>query len=510
MTLNHYLNNRERYNNYDSNGKYTKYYSNHYMIYSERYNHFTSYISYLTIKTPSKRNYSFTSTLRPPPHLPPKIPPLPPHLLPPPRNFTNKDSTNSVNFKYSYKSSKDAGSQTENPKKSSIYYLPPIKDRKTSSTSTDMTIYDNLFKNIFKNIEGYSKNTNGTNISKENKSDNNDDSDNEEDDTDIEKTYEILEKPIKCLGDLIRIGKDYKKKYCDKTKRYNLNVKRLSKMVNELTDLNNMIGMENIKEAIFNKIILTLQGLNNKNLDYNHIVLYGSPGMGKTHVAKLIGALYSKMGFLSVGNFEQAKLTDLKAGYLGQTEIKTQKLLDKCKGSILFIDEAYSIGGEDKIDSFSQGIIDIINPYLDKHKDDFVLIIAGYKDDLNNRFFRGNQGLKSRFGLWLEIDKYTGEDLFKIFKIKIHEYEWSINDNISADFFKKNIDSFPYFGRDIENFFSKCKIEHAKRVLFLEETDKKTLNMDDITKGLELFINDGSTNKEEDEHIAMLHSGLYS
>ena len=281
-------------------------------------------------------------------------------------------------------------------------------------------------------------------------------------------------------------------------------------MIDELTNLNNMIGMKNIKEAVFNKIILTLQGLNNKNLDYNHIVLFGCPGMGKTHVAKLIGAIYSKMGFLSVGNFEQAKLTDLKAGYLGQTELKTQKLLDKCKGSVLFIDEAYSIGAEDKIDSFSQAIIDIINPYLDKHKNDFVLIIAGYKDDLNNRFFRGNQGLKSRFGLWLEIDKYTGDDLFKIFKLKVEEYQWSIDKNISPKFFEKHINTFPYFGRDIENFFSKCKIEHSKRVLFLKEEDKKKLNTDDIEKGLALFIHNSSTNKKEEERLSILYSGLYS
>jgi len=492
------------------------------MIRVERYHHFSLYKQFIGVrKTPNTfvnptTSYNFAN------------PPPPPLSLPPPPSLSRpyfkkaphtKPFNSGSNFKYNYRHTKEQSSQTGKIDKPSIYYLPPIKDNASTSTSSNTTVYDNLFNELFQNIAGFNigKRDNEKNGAKHEGSgdggkvdEKNGDNEKSDKEDIVIQTYEILDGPIETIDDLIRLGRDYKVKYSDKTKRYNLDVKTLSNMIDELTNLNNMIGMRNIKQAVFNKIILTLQGLNNKNLDYNHIVLFGSPGMGKTHVAKLIGAIYSKMGFLSVGNFEQAKLTDLKAGYLGQTELKTQKLLDKCKGSILFIDEAYSLGAEDKIDSFSQAIIDIINPYLDKHKDDFVLIIAGYKDDLNNRFFRGNQGLKSRFGLWLEIDKYTGEDLFKIFKLKVEEYEWSLDKNISTVFFEKHINTFPYFGRDIENFFSKCKIEHAKRVLFLKEEDKKALNMEDIEKGLVLFIHDSSINKAEEENLAMLYSGLYS
>ena len=507
MTINHYLNNSNRYIHYNSNNIYTRQDNSYYMIHIKRYDNFLHNEKYLPGYTYSikKRHpykitplnlYDFTSSK--PPHMaPPPPPPMPSFKKSFSMPIISKD-------KYAYKHTKNNGSQTDNFKQSSIFYLPPIKDKKNTSNQPDTT--NTLFSNILDNIKGF-KSYNNVNEN-ENKLPTDDKESLDEEEL-INRTYEILEGPIENIKDLIRIGKNYKEKYSDKTKKYNLNVKKLSKMISELTNLDNMIGMANIKKAVFNKIILTLQGLNNKNLDYNHIVLYGSPGMGKTHVAKLIGAIYSKMGFLSVGNFEQAKLTDLKAGYLGQTEIKTQKLLDKCKGSVLFIDEAYSIGSEDKIDSFSQGIIDVINPFLDAYKHDFVLIIAGYKDELDNRFFRGNQGLKSRFGLWLEIDKYTGEDLFKIFKIKVQEYNWSI-DSISVDFFKKNIDYFPYFGRDIENMFSKCKIEHAKRVLFLKEEDKKRLTISDIENGLELFIHNSGIDKDKDDAIKLLHSGLYS
>ena len=308
--------------------------------------------------------------------------------------------------------------------------------------------------------------------------------------TDAEKKYDfkILENKIEDIDDLITLGEQYKRNIVSKEKRYNLNLRVLSEMVNPLKELNNMIGMDNIKQSIFNKIILFLQGLDNINKDYQHIVLCGGPGMGKTEVAKIIGKIYSKMGILSKGDFKEVKLTDLKAGYVGQSEIKTQKILDEAKGCVLFIDEAYSIGSNDKIDSYSQGILDLINPYLDKNKNDFILIIAGYKDDLLARFFRGNQGLKSRFGLWLEIDKYSGNDLKKIFIKKIRDYEWTINDNeIDDKFFTEHKEHFKFYGRDIENFFSKCKLAHAKRVLFDLPESKKKILKEDIMNGYKIY-----------------------
>ena len=101
----------------------------------------------------------------------------------------------------------------------------------------------------------------------------------------------------------------------------------LSDLVKPLEDLNKLIGLKNIKNKIFEKIILYLQGLNNSSNDFKNVVIYGGPGMGKTEVAKIIGKIYSKMGFLSKGDFKEIKVTDFKGGYVGQSEIKTQKLL---------------------------------------------------------------------------------------------------------------------------------------------------------------------------------------
>ena len=384
-------------------------------------------------------------------------------------------------------------------------YPPPTSSY--TSTGTDPVNYDDLYKSIISKISLITKSAT--------------DRANDIDDllqTEIPNTsindaavFCILDEKIETLDDLIRLGEEHELKYNTAEFRYNLDIKTLSKMVEPLTNLRDMIGMQNIKQAMFDKIIMSLQGLGNKHLDYNHIVLYGSPGMGKTHVAKIIGELFAKMGFLSKGKFEQAKLTDLKAGYVGQTELKTQKLLDKCKGSVLFIDEAYSIAAGDKIDSFSQSIIDIINPFLDKYRHDFILIIAGYKEELENRFFKANQGLKSRFGMWLEIEKYTGEDLYKIFKVKVQQYDWVLLDGaVDIHFFNENVDYFPSFGRDIENFFSKCKIAHAKRVIYSAEDSKKKLNKVDITNGLEIYIKNLNIDTEAAAQLKYIHSSLYT
>lgn len=312
--------------------------------------------------------------------------------------------------------------------------------------------------------------------------------------------YHIITDTIENISDLINLGKKYDNVFKPMKKQFNLNLRVLSKMVPHLEDLDKMIGMENIKNAIFDKIILFLQGLDDNPNDYHHIVLYGGPGMGKTVVAKIIGQIYAKMGLLSKGDFKEITLTDLKGGYIGQSEIKTQKILDESKGCVVFLDEAYSLGSEDKIDSYSQGIIDLINPYLDKYRDDFIFIIAGYKTDLDTRFFRGNQGLKSRFGLWLEIEKYEANHLRDIFIKKIEDNKWNTDkDNIPLDFFTKEKEVFKFFGRDIENLFSKCKLAHAKRVLFGKPNEKKNITTDDLLSGYELYKLHMNQKKKEKE-----------
>ncbi|NBR98478.1 MAG: AAA family ATPase, partial [Betaproteobacteria bacterium] len=113
-------------------------------------------------------------------------------------------------------------------------------------------------------------------------------------------------------------------------------------------------------------------------------------GTGKTEIAKIIGQIFSKLGILKKGTFRKVTRSDLIAGYLGQTAIKTNDVINDCLGGVLFIDEAYSLGNSEKKDSFSKECIDTLCEALSNHKDNFMVIIAGYENELKECFFNYN------------------------------------------------------------------------------------------------------------------------
>jgi SpoVK/Ycf46/Vps4 family AAA+-type ATPase len=274
-----------------------------------------------------------------------------------------------------------------------------------------------------------------------------------------------------------------------------------------------MIGMKDLKENIIDQIIFYIQNLHTlkteiKGNDFMHTVIYGPPGTGKTEIAKIIGAIFSKMGVLTKGTFKKVTRSDLIAGYLGQTSLKTRDVINECLGGVLFIDEAYSLGNEEKKDSFSKECIDTLCEALSDHKDNLMVIIAGYEKDLNNCFFNYNQGLSSRFTWRFKTDEYTSEDLYKIFLKKVYDGGWSFADkSIDVKWFEKNKQHFKFYGRDIETLFAKTKISHSRRVFCLEPSVKKLLTIKDIDKGLEIYLkNEDSKHKEKDTFNTMISS----
>jgi SpoVK/Ycf46/Vps4 family AAA+-type ATPase len=301
-------------------------------------------------------------------------------------------------------------------------------------------------------------------------------------------------KEIKNLQDLIDLGKMY-----DITKRYNIDLETLNKLVDPLTELNNMIGMENVKEDMVDHILFKIQKLDETNNDMMHTVIQGPPGVGKTELAKIIGKIYLAMGILRNDVFIKATRSNLIAGYLGQTAKATQKIIDSASGGILFIDEVYSLGNTEKRDSFSKECIDTINENLTSLRTDFICIIAGYKEEIASCFFSYNPGLERRFPVRFTIEPYNANDVFLIFKKKILDGGWEMNESITINFFNNNFEYFKYFGGDMEILFSRCKRAHSRRVFGADETQKKILNITDLKKGFETFKNHREEKKEKDE-----------
>ena len=287
----------------------------------------------------------------------------------------------------------------------------------------------------------------------------------------------------------------------------------LNKIKVPLIDLNNMIGMKCLKENIVDQILFYIQNLHNTNtnIDFMHTVIYGPPGTGKTEIAKIMGQIFAKIGILDKGTFKKVTRSDLVAGFLGQTAIKTKDVIKECLGGVLFIDEAYSLGSPEKRDSFSKECIDTLCEALSDHKDNLMVIIAGYETELNECFFNNNQGLNSRFTWRFKTDNYSAEDLYHIFIKKVKNAGWETIDNetINVKWFEKHKKSFKFYGRDIETLFAKVKIAHSRRVFCLDETIKKKISLKDMDKGLDMFLKNDTTENKHKENMQKVISSMY-
>jgi hypothetical protein len=306
---------------------------------------------------------------------------------------------------------------------------------------------------------------------------------------------------IKSISDLINLTNDYK---LSDDIEYNIDIKSIHNIKKPLETLNSMVGMDSLKENILDQIIYFIQGLHNHyDGDYMHTVIYGSPGTGKTEIAKIMGQIFSGINVLKKGTFKKATRSDLIAGYLGQTALKTSNLIESCLGGVLFIDEAYALGNKEGKDSFAKEAIDTLCEALSNHKNDLMVIIAGYDEELKSCFFNYNKGLESRFIWRFKTTDYSAEELKQIFIKKVNDSNWSFKNKelIPAGWFQDNYKDFKYFGRDIESLLTKIKIAHSRRVFCLPQEEKTKLTLSDMNAGLKVFleISDFNNNNNNDD-----------
>jgi SpoVK/Ycf46/Vps4 family AAA+-type ATPase len=283
-----------------------------------------------------------------------------------------------------------------------------------------------------------------------------------------------------------------------------LNVTCLLNLEKPLIELNKIIGMDRLKKDIVDLILYYIQDMHKYSIksrktgviithikgDYLHTVLQGAPGVGKTMVAKILAKIYCALGCISTNQIIFAKKEDFVGSYVGHTENKTKALLEKARGGVLFIDEAYSFSGDKGTDSFAKIAIDMLNQHLSEEKD-FVCIIAGYEKELKENFFSINPGLNSRFPWKFTLEEYTPKELYQIFEFKAREERWSViieDEEEILSFFNKHIKDFPFYGRDIEVFFSKCKIVHTRRIFGKKKSERKKITIEDVLNAFNLYL----------------------
>lgn len=276
--------------------------------------------------------------------------------------------------------------------------------------------------------------------------------------------------------------------------RHNEQLQRLFNLIPPLKELDNMIGLEDIKKEVLKKIIYYIQ--NPVNEEYLHTIISGPPGVGKTQFAKIYSKIFVYLGILKNNKFIEVKRDQLVGEYLGQTAPRTRKVLESAMGGVIFIDEAYSLGNPEKRDSFSKESIDMINQYLSEKKNEFMMVVAGYEKELKESFFSFNPGLQRRFSTHYNIKGYNNKELTQIFISKCNDlkYNNTISTNHLENFFKENKDDFEFYGGSIEQLMNELKYSHSFRT-FYEGNQSRDIIKEDLDKAFESYNNNQNKTK---------------
>lgn len=268
---------------------------------------------------------------------------------------------------------------------------------------------------------------------------------------------EMLEGPRKVAANGSNVTTNNKASYVVKEsnvapKVENKNDKQEEQLTVEeaLEKLNKLIGLSGVKKKVqdwVNQVTIFKkrkeQGMEVPDGFSYHLVFTGNPGTGKTTVARLMAQIYRALGILPQGQLIETSRTDLVAGFVGQTAIKTQDKINEALGGVLFVDEAYMLKGSGN--DFGQEAIDTLLKNMEDHRDELIVIMAGYSKPMEE-LVATNSGLKSRFNNVIDFEDYTGEEMYKIFDGLCKKNQYHLSDEAEI-IIKKHFDKL-YANRD--------------------------------------------------------------
>lgn len=253
-----------------------------------------------------------------------------------------------------------------------------------------------------------------------------------------------------------------------------------------MEELEELIGLGEAKEQIKKVISYIKISKERKNMPMLHMCFNGNPGTGKTTVARLIGRIFEEEKILSEkNNFVEASRADLIGEYVGQTAPRTQDVIDRALGGVLFIDEAYSIASyiqDEAGRDYGAECIATLLKGMEDNRDNLCVILAGYTKEMEH-MLKVNPGFESRIQFTIEFPDYSSEELYAIFKQLCKKEHYKLSSNIKKELIKhfeiaKQKENFSN-ARYVRSIFEKIKIEQANRVV-LENDDKDIIRKEDL------------------------------
>ncbi len=263
-------------------------------------------------------------------------------------------------------------------------------------------------------------------------------------------------------------------------------------------ELDELVGLQQVKDevrSLANFVRVQKQreakGLKTAKVSY-HLVFYGSPGTGKTTVARIVGRIYKDLGVLKRGHTVETDRAGLCGQYVGQTGPKTDSVVAKALDGVLFIDEAYSLVPEGGAgNDYGQEAISTILKRMEDYRDRLVVIVAGYKNEMQ-RFIDSNPGLQSRFNRYIDFPDYSGAELTEIFMRRVKKNQYTVTPEALA-YLKKRMElaverKDRNFGnaRYARNIFEQTIQQQANRLegkTNLTEKQLTELTLEDIRAG---------------------------